>query len=405
MKKIVKNNFFLIGLFVTLSVTAFVACQKDIIATNPESAACGSTPTMSSVGTPANRDTVLKEAKMTDWITIKGTNLCTPTSILVNDIAVKTTEVSAKGNEVTFKIPKALPKTVTNKITFTNAAGTATIDLKVAVPSLSVTGYGGNIEEYTPIGQTLVIKGANFDLYGFTLDATTVLFGTTSVKASAVTDSEIWATIPAGTAVNTIIKVKNPTVEKEVPIRYKDTRGIIFNFDPFSGWTPSVVANGPTPESVANNYLVLTSQYAAGWGWQENLHAASNVKLADLGITAGSVDRYVIKFEVNVPTDWTSNPLRVWWKSKSGTFNYNFPWGAGSFNGTAYKTAGWKTITIPLSDFIYSEDDAGAKKGQKVSTLDALSVDQAIETRFLIHGPDAKKMNLFVDNLRIVPKY
>jgi hypothetical protein len=404
MKKIVKNNFSLVGLFAILSVAAFVACQKDIVATNPEAAACGAAPTMSSVATPTNRDTSLKEAKMTDWIVIKGSNLCTPTSVLVNDIDVKISDVSAQGNEVTFKIPKALPKTLNNKVTFTNAVGTATIDLKVAVPNLIVNGYGGDIEEYTPIGQTLVIKGANFDLYGFTLDATTVLFGAVSVKAIAVTDSEIWATIPAGTAVNTIIKVKNASVEKEVPIRYKDTRGMIYDFDPFSGWTPTVLSNGPTPSAISNNYAVMTAQYASGWGWQENMHAASMVKLADLGITPGTVDRYVVKFEVNVPTDWTSNPLRIWWKSKSGTFNYNFPWG-NSFNGAAYKTAGWKTITIPLADFYYSEDDAGAKKGQKVTTLDALSLDQTIETRLLIHGPDAKKMNLFVDNLRIIPKY
>jgi hypothetical protein len=359
---------------------------------------------MSSVGTPTNRDTSLKEAKMTDWIIIKGANLCTPTSILVNDVAITVSEASARGNEVTFKIPKALPKTVNNKITFTNAAGTATIDLKVAVPNLTVTGYGGDIEEYTPIGQTLVIKGTNFDLYGFTADATTVLFGSASVKPIAVTASEIWATIPVGTAVNTIIKVKTPTIEKEVPIRYKDTRGMIFNFDPFGGWTPTVLSSGPTPSAVSNNYAVMTAQYTAGWGWQENLHAANNVKFADLGITAGAVDRYVVKFEINVPTDWTSNPLRIWWKSKSGTFGYNFPWG-NSFNGATYKTAGWKTVTIPLADFYYSEDDAGAKKGQKVTTLDALSLDQGIETRLLIHGPDAKKMNLFVDNLRIIPKY
>jgi Surface glycan-binding protein B xyloglucan binding domain/IPT/TIG domain len=404
MKKIVKNKFSLIGLLAILSVTAFIACQKDIIATSPEPAACGAAPTMSSVGTPTNRDTSLKEAKMTDWIIIKGANLCTPTSILVNDVAITVSEASARGNEVTFKIPKALPKTVNNKITFTNAAGTATIDLKVAVPNLTVTGYGGDIEEYTPIGQTLVIKGTNFDLYGFTADATTVSFGSASVKPIAVTASEIWATIPVGTAVNTIIKVKTPTIEKEVPIRYKDTRGMIFNFDPFGGWTPTVLSSGPTPSAVSNNYAVMTAQYTAGWGWQENLHAANNVKLADLGITAGAVDRYVVKFEINVPTDWTSNPLRIWWKSKSGTFGYNFPWG-NSFNGATYKTAGWKTVTIPLADFYYSEDDAGAKKGQKVTTLDALSLDQGIETRLLIHGPDAKKMNLFVDNLRIIPKY
>lgn len=138
---------------------------------------------------------------------------------------------------------------------------------------------------------------------------------------------------------------------------------------------------------------------------QEDMHIANSVKLADYGITAGAASRYVVKFEVNVTADWTSDPLRIWWKSKTGTFNYNFPWGGGNFNGAAYKTTGWKTVTIPLADFIYSEDDAGAKKGQKVTTLDAESVGQALETRLFIQGPDAKKLNVYWDNFRIVPKY
>jgi Surface glycan-binding protein B xyloglucan binding domain/IPT/TIG domain len=405
MKNISFNSVLKISLFAAFGALTFMACEKNLVAADPVAVACSGAPTMSSVTMPTKRDTVLKEARMTDWIIVKGTNLCTPTALLVNDVAVNIAEVSASGNEFTFKIPKALPKTQNNKITFTNGSGTATFDFKVIVPDLSFTGYGGDIEEYTPVGQNLIIKGQNFDLYGYTLEVTTVLFGTTSVKPTKVTDSEVHVTIPAGTAANTAVKVKNATLEKEVPIRYKDTRGVIYDLDPMKeGWTPTVVSSGPTPGPVSGNYCVMTANYKDAWGWQEDMHIADMVKLADFGITAGTVNRYVVKFEVNVPTDWTSNPFRLWWKSKSGTFNYNFPWG-GSFDGKAYKTAGWKTVTIPLEDFYYSEDDAGAKKGQKVTTLDAESINTGIEMRLFVQGPDVKKMNLYWDNFRIVPKY
>ncbi len=405
MKKIFQYNYLIIGLMATMGAGAFVACQKDIIAADPVGAACAGSPSMSAVALPSNRDTSLKEAKMTDWIIVKGANLCTPTKVLVNDIDVNVAEISASGNEFTFKIPKALPKTINNKITFTNAVGTSTFDFKIIVPDLAFTGYGGDIEEYTPVGQNLIIKGQNLDLYGYTLETTTVLFGTTSVKPTKVTDSEVHVTVPTSAVANTVVKVKNATLEKEVPIYYKDKRGVIYDLDPLTGWTPTVVSNGPTPPPVLNNYCAFATNYASGWGWQEDMHIANMVKLADYGITAGAASRFVVKFEVNVTADWTSDPMRIWWKSKTGTFNYNFPWGGGSFNGTAYKTSGWKTVTIPLADFIYSEDDAGAKKGQKVTALDAESVGQPIEIRLFIQGPDAKKLNTYWDNFRIVPKY
>ena len=405
MKNINFKSILKIGALGVLGAWTFVACEKNLVAEDPAADVCNGTPSLSSVTIPTDRTKTIAEGELTNWIVVKGANLCSVNSIKINDVSVNVKEASIKGSEITFKIPKVVPKDVNNKITVSGTSGTATLDFKVNIPALIVSGFGGAIEEFTAPGQNVIIKGENFDLYGFTLEATSVIFGTTSVKATKVTDTEIHATIPANTTAGTVVKVKNATLEKEVYTRYKDTRGIIYDLDPTKeGWTPTVVSNGPSPSAILNNYCVMAADYTSAWGWQEEMHIADMVKFADLGITPGSVDRYVVKLEVNVPTDWTSNPLRIWWKSKSGTFNYNFPWGGGSFNGAAYKTSGWQTVTIPLSDFIYSEDDAGANKGKKVTTLDAASVNDYTETRLFIQGPDAKKMNLYWDNFRIVPK-
>jgi hypothetical protein len=110
-----------------------------------------------------------------------------------------------------------------------------------------------------------------------------------------------------------------------------------------------------------------------------------------------------VKFEVNVPKAWGSNPIRIWYKSPNGTMNYNFPFGGGNFSGTAFKTSGWQTVTIPLSDFIYSEDDAGANKGTNVKTLEDAHLKEWIETRIYLHGGTKQEMEIYWDNFRIVP--
>ncbi len=392
-----------LGVYLLAGSLLFTACEQEESLVPVES--CSGAPTLTEVTKPTQRSETFQGAELDEWIILKGTNLCNISKITVNDVEVDVKAAHVTASEITFQIPKIIPGEISNKITVSGASGETSMNFNVNVPPLAIVGFGGAVEEFTPAGQTLIIKARNLDLYDFTQENTQVSFGATTVKPTAVTASEIRVAIPANTPENTVVKVSNGTIEREVPLHYKDQRGLIFTADPEKpGWTSIKISNGPNPAPISGNYVVIDGNIGA-WDWNEDYHVADMKRLADYGVTPGSVDRYVIKMEVYVPEDWTSNPLRIWYKSQGGTFNYNFPWGGTNYSGATFRTSGWQTVTIPLADFVYSEDDAGSKKGQNVKTLDAADVNELREMRVYVFGGDAKKMRLYWDNLRIVPKY
>ncbi len=396
------QNFKHIKILGLVFILAFVvwACQKESVVTGTD---CDGTPTVTGVTIPTDRSKKITGAKLDEWITLQGTKLCAVKAISLNDVAVNMKEAYVTESEITLRIPKTVPKTVTNKITLGTAAGEQKVDFTVFLAPLIAYGYGGATEEYTPAGQTMVIKCKNLDLYNFTLANTVVKFGSVSAKATKVTAEEIEVTVPNGLAKNTVVTISNGAVEKDVQRKYKDTRGLIVDNDELSNsWTGDKSSSGPDPAPIDGKYRVCKGLLKA-WDWNESFHFAQNQPLANAGITEGAASRYLVKMEVNVPKEWTSNPLRIWYRpTKLGTMNYNFPWGGNNFSGPAFKTSGWQTITIPLKDFMFSEDDSGANKGKNITVLNS-EVKDWIEYRIYVFGGDQKEMEVYWDNFRIVP--
>ena len=64
-------------------------------------------------------------------------------------------------------IPRALPKEVTNTIYITTKHGELSIPFVVSIPDLTINGLKN---DFTQPGDTTVITGDNFDLYGITIE-------------------------------------------------------------------------------------------------------------------------------------------------------------------------------------------------------------------------------------------
>jgi hypothetical protein len=399
MKKILVNKTY--NLLIASVMLALVWSCKEKDAAETE--VCSGTPSVTNVTIPTDRTKKITGAKLDEWIVLQGANLCDVNAISLNDVAVNMKEAYVTAKEITLRIPKTVPKAVSNKITLMTPAGEQKVDFTVYLAPLIAYGYGGATEEYTPAGQNLVILCKNLDLYNFKLENTKVMFGTVEAKATKVTAEEIHVTVPNGIAKNTKVTISNGAVEKDVQRKYKDTAGLIVNNDDLSGsWTGDKSSEGPNPAPIDGKYRVCKGLLKA-WDWNESFHFAQNQPLSNAGITAGNVNRYLVKFEVNVPKDWSSNPLRIWYRpTKLGTMNYNFPWGGNNFSGATFKTSGWQTVTIPLKDFMFSEDDAGNNKGKNVTILNE-EVKDWIEYRIYVFGGDQKEMEVYWDNFRIVP--
>ncbi len=191
----------------------FGACQKIEV---EKAAVCDGLPAVISATTPTARTITIPGAKLDEWVILQGTNLCGVTKIMINDVEVDMKEAYITPTEITFKIPKTVPKDISNKIVLTTAKGNAEFGFTVYMAPLLAYGYGGQTEGFTPVGQNLVIKTKNLDLYGFTVANTKVLFGTIEAKPTKVTADEIHVIVPNGAVENTDVTITNGANTKVV---------------------------------------------------------------------------------------------------------------------------------------------------------------------------------------------
>src|SRR6187402_1463973 len=154
--------FMIVGLLAGLLGTS---CKKD---SQPGYAM----PTITRVAQPLDSSSINSGA-FTQWVIIYGTNLGSTQSVTFNDQSVDYKTIYSSDTSVTVQIPRAIPKDITNTITVTTKGGTATYQFTTMIPDLKLSGM---LNEYTAIGDTLILLGQNFDLYDLDTSATTVTF-------------------------------------------------------------------------------------------------------------------------------------------------------------------------------------------------------------------------------------
>jgi len=100
-----------------LSALGFSACKKEA------DDMCGGTPGISSVSGPTNRSAAITGGSLADWVIIQGSNFCSVNSVAFNDVTVDLQDAYITANEITLRVPRSVPKNVTNTITVTTAGG------------------------------------------------------------------------------------------------------------------------------------------------------------------------------------------------------------------------------------------------------------------------------------------
>jgi hypothetical protein len=128
-------------------------------------------------------------------------------------------------------------------------------------------------------------------------------------------------------------------------------------------------------------------------GWQDDW--VFSTCSFDFKLPAGSHDAKVLKFEHNVVEPWKAGFYEFNIKTEDGkSYLYSYkPWDSNEFRATGFKTTGWKTAYIPLSEF-----KSGSNQIADVSKIRDMTV--AFKT------PDAAISSFYtaIDNIRIVNK-
>ena len=389
----------------------------------------------------ADRDVVITQANMEETICIVGDNLTSIHDLYFNDQQAILNPSYMTANTVVVTVPKNLPKVQDDQMHLITRDSTVVLyDFKVLPPAPKVDAMSN---EWAAPGEKVTISGS------YLFAPLTVSFpGVDPVEVASSNGSVIEVTVPEG-AQSGKIKVTTESGTAQSLFMYKDSRGMLFNFDtdphPANhGWHAQVIETDDT--ALSGNFLRLgdpgvTLDEEGGWAdgnfsfeywpgdWDDPVSYADSPRLTEYA-DFSNWKNMALKFELFVPS---SNP----WKSgamqliiggvdlvtgggadvvdidgnvTAGANNkfisgdglpmapraLYIPWkDSGSFD-TGDK---WITVTVPYSQFVYKSDGTPNSYEIKPETFTSLTI-------FVWSGGvtgTACQPVIKIDNIRAVP--
>lgn len=389
----------------------------------------------------ADRDVAITQANMEETICIVGDNLTSIHDIYFNDQPAVLNTSYMTAHTIVVAVPKNLPTVQDDKMHLITRDSTVVLyDFKVLPPAPKVDAMSN---EWAPAGEKVTISGS------YLFAPLSVQFpGVDPIEVATSNGSSIELTVPGG-AQSGKIKVTTESGTAQSTFMYKDTRGMLFNFDtdphPANhGWHAQVIETDET--ALSGNFLRLgdptvTLDEEGGWNdanfsfeywpgdWDDPVTYADSPRLTDYA-NFNEWKNMALKFEMFIPS---SNP----WKSGAmqliiggvdlvtgggeGVLDIDGNVTAGANNMfisgdgkpmapralyIPWKTSGsfdtgdkWITVTVPYTSFVYKSDGTSNSYDIKPETFTSLTI-------FVWSGGvtgTACQPIIKIDNIRAVP--
>lgn len=350
---------------------------------------------------PALSDSLLVGSFMGSLIAIVGDNLGDTRELWFNDQRATLNPTYVTKKSIIVSVPSTVPTVVTNKIRFVFGDGSELLhDFSVNVPAPTLTGIKC---EYVPDGETVTLYG------DFFFDPKVIFPGEVEATVVSFTKTEIQATVPTGATPGQIV-VKTTFGSAKSKFYFRDDRNIILDYDTklHETWTAPITntGNNPAMEECAGSYVFFKSASHGAWQWvnEMTMQYWAPRGRGNVAVASGLPSDLSLKFEANVPIEWKSVRMEIFFAPYSEDHGRDLPstvfarwrpWKDGP-----YKTDGWETITIPLSEFKYGKDDPEDGLGStSISNLASLT-----NITMMLFGPadEATPIQIAVDNIRIV---
>ena len=386
----------------------------------------------------ADRDLIISQANMEETICIVGDNLTSIHDIYFNDqkAVLNTSYITA--HALIVAVPKTLPKVEDNKMhLITRDSSVVLYDFKVLPPAPRINALSN---EWAPVGETVTVTGS------YLFAPLTVQFpGADPVDVTVASGDAFDVVVPAGSQPGKI-KVTTASGTAQSIFMYKDSRGMLFDFDGLTGldnhgW------NGHSSKDddgfgISGRYFQFgdgvkeldgsweESQYSLVYWpgtWNDPEDYAGAPRLTDVADFTGYANK-ALKFEMSIPAEnpWKNTPMQIvfggvdlitfgaettdiygnkvagqnntYMNGEAAPRAFYMPWEAtGSFD-----TGGkWITVTIPLAEA--NKGWSGAAASQEITDDSFSSI-----WFFICNGgldlPEASCTPIIrIDNVRVVP--
>jgi hypothetical protein len=352
---------------------------------------------------------------MGNTIAIMGENLQGVNEIWFNDQSAFVNFSYVTSNSIIVTIPSDIPKIVTSKMKLiTTGNDTLVYPFGVDVPAPRLDGL---YCEYVADGGTAVIMG-NYFIDDPNSPLKVIFPGNIEGTVTSVSLTEVKATVPAGAGVGPI-QVKSIYGASRSTFYFRDDRNIILNYDDLDNkggeWRKGTKRNDEN--SLDGNYVMLKGTLNDGQEAEDQLGGgfvsefwanSTGNNRPERNFFDGSPADYLLKFEINSKV-WTGAYLEICfgpWASDASGFQNGLYWGDINARGIykpwettgSFKTNGWMTVTIPMTDIKYKRDFSAM----------ALDPTKCGSMTFWVTGPaftadGTSDIEIYLDNVRIVP--
>lgn len=324
----------------------------------------GGTPEVLFVRIPdaAVADSLLDGAYLGNTICIVGNNLRSVYELYFNDQKAILNTSMITDHTLIVSVPGNIPEVVTdNMYLITKAGKEVSYPFKSKVPAPVVSSISC---EYALDGWEAVLYG------DFLIDDPNVPLKITMGGNVPVTEilnvqkTQIRFVIPDG-AQKGFINVTTIYGAGRSRFQFRDDRGMILNFDDLrgKGWRTGNLASA---NGISGNYAVLKGNLEDNqWnddGFEIDLWGR-DPEGDFFDASPSNLDKLLLKFEANVVETWSSSSMSFMFAPWSASGNGYFGdaaqsrglWTPWSTTGS-FKSDGWITVTIPMTDFKYNSD-------------------------------------------------
>jgi hypothetical protein len=391
----------IIILFMAGVVFTQSSCKKDSIAKGT------GTPVITGLRAykPAPRDSVLSETGPGAYVVLQGSHLTGITAVYFDGVKANINTALGSDNNFPVTVPAiipfaSVPADQLNTIVVVTSTGKVTYKFPIVAPAPTISSIS---DESASPGDSVRIYGLNF----FFVQSVTYAGLPVTSYSSSNDGTYVSLAVPAGaTQTGGIVSVTTKSGSASTLYTVHDfVTGVLNNYDNVNNLSWGSGTSNSSLTYPGNNgfYGILNaSNIPAGDGswWNGgrsiNTNAVQWVPQANL---ADAVSQYALKFEISVTTPWSNGSIQIV-KDYSWTYSALYrPWKNSDGSTTAFTTKGWRTVTIPLTNFV----DSNGLPPASLTDLLSSSGNGAINVVFINDGSSTvTAFEAAIDNIRVV---
>lgn len=377
---------------------------------------------------PEAADSVITEAEKLQTIVVAGSNLQSVNRIYFDDVAATLNPTYITESAIILSVPFSETRT-SKMVLYTSDSLRTEFPFVTYVPAPALQSLKC---EYVPDGGEAVVKGSFFyepiKVWFRAKHSSDSIEG----KVTGCTANAVTVVVPAGAGEGPLT-VSSKYGQTTSLFRFRDQTGLIANFNNGLHWgnpwdIGQLGSENPCGDDETEGYLLFKRQAVGEWFWsQEDLAGCYWDRYDERRspfLPAGTdITQYGLRFEANVIT-WTDLPMHIWFANgdeiidmggDGATTTPQAHWCPWLVDGDAttntwsvkeFKTDGWETFTIPLTEFRYDKLGRFSTNGQTELMMGDIASYRNLN--FMVYGmqcdPTTKHdVHICLDNPRLVP--